>query len=155
MCKCRSMQSGEQLVHLNFRKVRGRKRTYMNTHTITYIYMYTHFLYINILCTYVPTCLPANLPTCQPATLPTYLPTHLPAYLRTCVPYMHRQWKDPTTQQYNNTTTQQYKNNTIPGYHDTHIYICTCICLRAENRTSKMQVFDVSHMGGFGGGWGV
>ena len=30
-----------------------------------------------------------------------------------------------------------------------------CLCLRAENRTSKMQVFDVSHMGGFGGVGGV
>ena len=29
------------------------------------------------------------------------------------------------------------------------------LCLRAENRTSKMQVFDVSHMGGFGGVGGV
>ena len=28
------------------------------------------------------------------------------------------------------------------------------LSLRAENRTSKMQVFDVSHMGGFGGGGG-
>ena len=27
----------------------------------------------------------------------------------------------------------------------------TCFCPRAENRTSKMQVFDVSHMGGFVG----
>ena len=30
-----------------------------------------------------------------------------------------------------------------------------CLCLRAENRTSKMQVFDVSHMGGVGGVGGV
>ena len=35
-----------------------------------------------------------------------------------------------------------------------YVYVCVCMCLRAENRTSKMQVFDVSHMGGFGGGGG-
>ena len=29
------------------------------------------------------------------------------------------------------------------------------LCLRPENRTSKTQVFDVSHMGGLGGWGGV
>ena len=33
--------------------------------------------------------------------------------------------------------------------------VVVVVCLRAENRTSKMQVFDVSHMGEFGGVGGV
>ena len=105
----------------------------MNTHTITYIYMYTHIsctLYITV-CTYVPTCLPAYLPTCLPANLPTchpaYLPAYPPTYLRTCAPAYPTCTDSERIQQHNNTTTQQPSSTRTIRFQDTMIHAHTYI----------------------------
>ena len=156
MCKCRSMQSGEQLVHLNFRKVRGRKRSYMNTHTITYIYICIHISYTLIY--YVHTYLPAYLPTCQPANLPPCLPTCLPTYLRTCAPAYPTCTDSERIQQHNNTTTQQPSSTRTIRFQDTmiHTYIYVHVYAYAPKTVlAKCRFLTFLIWGGLGGVGGV